>query len=302
MTTLPLSARPGAVGAWVLAARPKTLSAAVVPVVVGTAVAHATGGVRVGPALAALLGAVLLQIAANFANDVFDYEKGADTDERLGPTRAVASGLIPPARMRAALGLSLAAAFAIGIYLTAVAGPAIVIIGLLSMASAVAYTGGPYPLGYNGLGDVFVLVFFGFVAVGGTAFVQLGRVPAEALIAALPVGALATAILVVNNIRDVDTDVKAGKRTLAVRFGRGFAVAEYAFLLVVSFTAPVVLLGRGFGALVLLPLATLPLAVFLFDRVRTERGTVLNTRLAMTAALLLGFGVLLSAGIALGRP
>ena len=153
-----------------------------------------------------------------------------------------------------ALGLSLAAAFAIGIYLTAVAGPAIVIIGLLSMASAVAYTGGPYPLGYNGLGDVFVLVFFGFVAVGGTAFVQLGRVPAEALIAALPVGALATAILVVNNIRDVDTDVKAGKRTLAVRFGRGFAVAEYAFLLVVSFTAPVVLLGRGFGALVLLPL------------------------------------------------
>ncbi|MCA9597328.1 MAG: 1,4-dihydroxy-2-naphthoate polyprenyltransferase [Myxococcales bacterium] len=302
MTTLPLSARPGAVGAWVLAARPKTLSAAVVPVVVGTAVAHATGGVRVGPALAALLGALLLQIAANFANDVFDYEKGADTDERLGPTRAVASGLIPPARMRAALGLSLAAAFAIGIYLTAVAGPAIVIIGLLSMASAVAYTGGPYPLGYNGLGDVFVLVFFGFVAVGGTAFVQLGRVPAEALIAALPVGALATAILVVNNIRDVDTDVKAGKRTLAVRFGRGFAVAEYAFLLVVSFTAPVVLLGRGFGALVLLPLATLPLAVFLFDRVRTERGTVLNTRLAMTAALLLGFGVLLSAGIALGRP
>ena len=302
MTTLPLSARPGAVGAWVLAARPKTLSAAVVPVVVGTAVAHATGGVRVGPALAALLGAVLLQIAANFANDVFDYEKGADTDERLGPTRAVASGLIPPARMRAALGLSLAAAFAIGIYLTAVAGPAIVIIGLLSMASAVAYTGGPYPLGYNGLGDVFVLGFFGFVAVGGTAFVQLGRVPAEALIAALPVGALATAILVVNNIRDVDTDVKAGKRTLAVRFGRGFAVAEYAFLLVVSFTAPVVLLSRGFDALMLLPLATLPLAVFLFDRVRTERGTVLNTRLAMTAALLLGFGVLLSAGIALGRP
>jgi 1,4-dihydroxy-2-naphthoate octaprenyltransferase len=288
--------------AWVLAVRPKTLSAALVPVAVGTAVAHASGGVRAGPALAALTGALLLQIAANFANDVFDFEKGADTDERLGPTRAVQAGLIPPAHMRAALGVTLATALGIGVYLTAVAGPAIVVIGLLSMASAVAYTGGPYPLGYNGLGDLFVMVFFGFVAVGGTAFVQLGSVPSAAWIAALPIGALATAILVVNNIRDVATDEKAGKRTLAVRFGRRFAVLEYAALLVLAYAAPVVLLLRGFGAAVLLPLLTLPVAAFALWRVRVEHGRVLNARLALTAALLLVFGLFLALGIVLGKP
>ncbi len=204
--------------------------------------------------------------------------------------------------MRVGLGVALAAALGVGVYLTAVAGPAIVVIGLLSMAAAVAYTGGPYPLGYNGLGDLFVMVFFGFVAVGGTAFVQLGSVPPSAWIAALPVGALATAILAVNNIRDVETDAKVGKRTLAVRFGRRFAVAEYAGLLVVAYAAPLALLLSGFGAVVLLPFATLPVALFALSRVSVERGPVLNRRLALTAALLLAFGLSFAAGIALGKP
>ena len=195
---------------WLLAARPATLPAAVVPVAVGTACAAALGGARIGPALAALFGALCLQIAANFANDVFDYEKGADTDDRMGPLRAVQAGLIAPQAMRRGLLVAVLAATASGIYLTAHAGAAVVAIGICSIIAAVAYTGGPYPLGYHGLGDLFVLVFFGFVAVCGTVFVQLGSVPGLAWLCAVPVGALATAILVVNNVRDIATDRRAG--------------------------------------------------------------------------------------------
>src|SRR6187551_3259317 len=195
--------------AWWIACRPKTLSAAAVPVAVGSAVAHKLGGFVWQPALAALVGALLLQIGSNFANDVFDFEKGADTQERLGPLRAVQAGLVSPRAMRRGIWVVFGLALLVGSYLTYLSGPAIIIIGLASIASAVLYTAGPYPLGYHGLGDLFVMIFFGFVAVCGTVFVQLGTVPVLAIWAAVPVGSLATAILVVNNVRDRDTDVRA---------------------------------------------------------------------------------------------
>jgi 1,4-dihydroxy-2-naphthoate octaprenyltransferase len=287
---------------WLLAARPKTLSAASVPVVVGSACAFSFGGLEAGPALAALGGALLLQIGANFANDVYDFEKGADTDERLGPTRAVQAGLISPAAMKRGMYLVFALALLIGAYLTAVAGPVILAIGIASIISAVAYTGGPYPLGYNGLGDLFVFVFFGLVAVCGTAFVQLGHVPALAVWCSLPVGALATAILCVNNLRDHQTDARAGKRTLAVRFGTRAVIYEYGFLLAFAYAVPLYLATSSAGGrLVLLPLLSLPLARRLMRAVASETGRALNARLAGTAQLLLLFGLLFAAGIALDR-
>ena len=264
---------------WVLAARPATLSAALVPVLVGTSVAVATGGAKVGPALAALFGAFMLQIATNFANDVFDFKKGADTHERLGPTRAVQAGLLTARQVRRGLAVTIGLAVASGLYLTAVAGWPVVAIGLSSLAAAVAYTGGPYPLGYHGLGDLFVMIFFGFVAVCGTVFVQTGAVPPLAFLASAPVGAIATAVLVVNNVRDRETDVKAGKRTLAVRFGRRAGVGEYVALLTMAYTVPVALvvaLGRSPWALV--PLVTLPLAIRLARTLATTEGRPLNAR------------------------
>jgi 1,4-dihydroxy-2-naphthoate octaprenyltransferase len=295
------AARPQQLSSWWLAARPKTLSAASVPVLVGSACAFAEGGLRLGPALAALAGALLLQIAANFANDVYDFEKGADTAERLGPTRAVQAGLITPAGMRAAMFVVLGLALIVGVYLTLVAGPVIVAIGLLSMLAAVAYTAGPYPLGYNGLGDVCVFLFFGLVAVAGTAYVQLGHVPQSALVSSVPIGALATAILVVNNLRDRETDARAGKRTLAVRFGTRGAIAEYVLLLALAYAVPLYLATSVQGRFVLLPLLTLPMARGLVKAVSRETGRPLNARLAGTARLLLVFGALLALGLVLDR-
>jgi 1,4-dihydroxy-2-naphthoate octaprenyltransferase len=297
------SVRPHSAMAWVLAARPKTLSAAAVPVAVGTACAYAVGGARAWPALGALAGALLIQIGTNFANDVFDHEKGADREDRVGPLRVVQAGLLPARAVRRAMVATFALAVLVGAYLAWLGGPAIVAVGVLSIASGIAYTGGPYPLGYHGLGDVFVFVFFGLVAVCGTAFVQLGAVPPLAVGAALPVGALATAILVVNNVRDRDTDVLAGKRTLAVRFGRRTATFEYALLLVASYAAPPVMVGLGLcGPWALLPLASAPLAVVLLRRLAIREGTALNPVLAATAGLLLVFGALLSVGLVLGAP
>ena len=293
---------PGSLRAWLMATRPPTLLAAVVPVAVGTAVAMAEGSPRFGPALAALAGALLLQIGANFANDVFDFEKGADTSERLGPVRAVQAGLLTAKSVRRGMLVVFALALLVGAYLTSVAGPAIVVIGLASIAAAVAYTGGPYPLGYHGLGELFVLLFFGFVAVAGTAFVQLGRIPELAWWAAVPVGSLATAILVVNNLRDIATDAPAGKRTLAVRFGERGAVVEYALCLASAYAVPALLFANGSaGPLVLLPFATLPLAVGLFLAVSRERGRALNPLLGRTARLLFLQGILFALGLALGE-
>lgn len=294
--------RPSTFAHWVLAARPKTLSAASVPVLVGSACAFALGHFQLWPALAALAGALLLQIGANFANDVYDYEKGADTAERLGPTRAVQAGLISPRAMKRGMYVVFAVSLLIGAYLTAVAGPVILAIGLLSIASAIAYTGGPYPLGYNGLGDVFVFVFFGVVAVCGTVFVQVGAVPALARWCSLPVGALATAILVVNNLRDAEQDATVGKRTLAVRWGTRAVILEYGLLLALSYAVPLFLAtSSARGRFVLLPLLTLPLARKLMRAVATEKGRDLNARLAGTAKLLLLFGLLFTLGIVLDR-
>ena len=308
--------RPGSLRAWVLACRPATLTAALAPVLVGTAVAQAAGGARPGPALAALAGAVLIQIATNFANDVFDHEKGADTAERLGPTRATQAGLLTPRQVRAGMLATIALAAPIGLYLASVGGAPILAIGVFSILSGIAYTGGPYPLGYHGLGDLFVFVFFGLVAVCGTAFVQLDAVPPLAWLAAIPVGAIATAVLVVNNVRDRDTDVRAGKRTLAVRFGRRAGVVEYVLLLAVAYAVPVALAieparrwafdgreGAGAGALwALLPLLTIPAAARLARTLATTDGRPLNACLAGTAKLLLAFAALFSAGVVLSAP
>jgi len=292
---------PGSARAWILAARPQTLTAAVVPVAVGTACAIAVAGFAAGPAVAALLGAIFIQIGTNFANDVFDYEQGADTEERLGPVRATQAGLLSPRQMRAGLVVAFGLAMLCGVYLTWVAGWPIVAIGIASILSGIAYTGGPYPLGYNGLGDLFVMIFFGFVAVCGTAFVQVGTVPELAWLASVPVGALATAILVVNNVRDRDTDVACGKRTLAVRFGRTAGLVEYVALLGLAYATPVFLVASDrAGAWALLPLVTLPVAAYLIRRmVRTTDGPGLNRCLVATAQLLLGFGVLFAVGLAL---
>jgi 1,4-dihydroxy-2-naphthoate octaprenyltransferase len=213
----------------------------------------------------------------------------------------VQAGLLSARAVRGGLVATILAATAVGLYLTAVAGWPVVAIGAASIASGVAYTGGPYPLGYHGLGDVFVLVFFGFVAVVGTVFVETGAAPTLAWLAAAPVGAIATAVLVVNNVRDRATDVGAGKRTLAVRFGRRAALAEYAALLVVAYASSGVAAIVTRSAWPLLAALTVPAAVLLFSRLRAREGRELNAVLAGTAKLLLAYGALLAVGIAMTR-
>ncbi len=284
--------------AWLMAIRPRTLPVSIGPVLVGTAVAFVEGGVRLGPALAAGLGALLLQIGSNFANDVYDFEKGADTADRIGPPRATQLGLLSPAEVKRAMMLVFALATLVGVYLTLVAGPAIIVIGVVSIAAAIAYTGGPWPLGYHGLGEVAVFIFFGLVAVLGTTFVQLGSVPVLAWWAALPVGFLASTILVVNNLRDIETDERAGKRTLAVRLGRSGTRWGWILLVLGAYAVPVVLwLSLEVGIWALLPWLTAPLAFSLWRVVsREEDGPALNEALAGTAKL----GVLFSLFFALG--
>ncbi len=297
------SERPSRARIWLMACRPATLTAAVVPVMVGAAVAYRSVGaasVRVASLVAALVGAMLIQIGTNLANDVFDAEKGADTADRLGPTRVTQAGLLTAREVRAGMVVAFGLATLAGVYLTAVSGWPLVAIGLASIASGVAYTGGPYPLGYNGLGDVFVFVFFGLVAVCGTAFVGTGAVPALAWAAAVPVGALATAVLVVNNVRDRATDVVAGKRTLVVRLGRRFGTVEYAALWFVAWGAALAL-GLWLRApLMLLPLATIPFGVRLMRTVASTEGRPLNATLASTAKMLLAYGALLTVALVAG--
>jgi 1,4-dihydroxy-2-naphthoate polyprenyltransferase len=288
-------------GTWVLAARPKTLAASVTPVCVGTALAYGAGKGRALPALAALAGAVLIQIGTNLANDYFDFRKGADTGERLGPTRVAQAGLIAPESVWAGAMLAFGAAVAVGLYLTWVAGWPIVVIGLLSVASGYAYTGGPYPLGYHGLGDAFVFVFFGLVAVAGTYYAQALEVSPMAVAAGVPAGALATALLAVNNLRDVDTDARAGKRTVVVRFGVAGGRAEYAALLALAYVAPAVAWRAGWTSeWALLSLLSLPAAFGPLRTVLTERGAALNAALGGTARLLVVHGALWSVGLYLG--
>jgi 1,4-dihydroxy-2-naphthoate octaprenyltransferase len=292
----------GRAAAWWIASRPKTLPAAIAPVLVGSAVAFAAGAFRPGPALAALLGAVMLQIGANLTNDVLDFERGADTAERIGPLRVTQAGLLSPREVWAGAAVVFGVATIAGAYLAAVAGWPVVAIGVASILAALAYTGGPLPLGYNGLGDLFVLLFFGFVAVCGTVYVQAGRVVEAAWPAAAMTGALATAILVVNNVRDLEQDRRAGKRTLPVLLGRRAGRAEYLLLLAAGFALPVAMVAAGLlPAASLLALLTLPLAVRTARVVLTSSdGPRLNAALAGTAAVMVLHAALFAAGTAVG--
>lgn len=298
------SVKPGSLRAWLLASRPKTLTAAWAPVFVGSACAAAVDAFSPAITAAAMAGASLIQIGTNFANDVFDYEKGADDENRLGPTRAVQAGLLSPGQMRAGMVVAFALAALIGVYLTWVGGWPIVAIGLASIASGIAYTGGPYPLGYNGLGDVFVMLFFGFVAVCCTTWLQAGVIVPASVVCAVGVGALATAVLVVNNVRDAETDVHAGKRTLVVRYGRRFGLMEYAAMHLLSIAVPVVLwAGFGFRLPVLVTLvAALGSIALTAQLMRAKDGPTHNALLGKTAGLLMVYSVLLSVGVVMGAP
>ena len=283
---------------WTGATRPRTLPAAVAPVLVGTALAAHAGLLDLGAAGLCLLFALLIQIGTNFANDYYDFVKGADTAARVGPRRAVAAGLVRPEVMKRAMIGVFAAAFVAGLGLIAWGGPWLIAIGVASIVCGVAYTGGPWPLGYNGLGDVFVFLFFGLVAVGATYFVQAGRLTMDVWLAAVPVGLLAANILVVNNYRDVETDVVAGKRTLVVRFGRGAARAQFVGSLLVALAMPVAFWVRGFSAWCLLPLLLAPVA-WRHERRLKESKTPgeLIALLGDTGKLLAGYAVLLSVGL-----
>ena len=294
-----LSAPGPFINAWLLASRPKTLPAAISPVVVGSAVAAAEGSFDLVVAIAAVAVALLLQIAANFANDVADFRSGADTEHRLGPTRATQSGLLLPRHIEVATAVTLVLAAIPGLYLVWQGGWVFAVAGLLAIAAAVAYTAGP-AYGYVGLGDIAVFLFFGPVAVAGTAYLMTHQLTNFALLSSVPMGCLITAILVVNNLRDIDTDRAAGKMTLAVRLGAAGARAEYVLLLVLSYTVPVVVWLLGLApAWALLSFVTLPLAIMLGWRVQTQVGRALNPVLAGTARLCLFFAVAYAVGMLL---
>ncbi len=292
--------QPTSTNPWILASRPKTLPAAAAPVIVGGAVAWSQGGFRFLPWLAALLGALLLQIGANFANDVFDYHKGADTEERLGPTRVTQSGLLTPSQVLAGMWFTFGLAALLGVYLIAAGGWLVLLIGVTAILSAIAYTAGPYPLGYHGLGEVFVFLFFGLAAVCGTVYVQMQTVPALAWWAALPMGFLTSAILVVNNLRDIETDRKAGKHTVAVRLGERGARAEYALLVTASYLVPLFLWLSGQASpWVLLAFLSAGKALAVWKLVAAQRGRILNQALAGTGQVALLYGAAFALGLVL---
>jgi 1,4-dihydroxy-2-naphthoate octaprenyltransferase len=286
-----------------MAARIRTLPAAIAPVLVGTALAgwqHVFHPLRF---VAALIGAIFIQVGTNLSNDYSDARRGADAEDRLGPVRVTAGGLVPPRQVLIATYVSFGVAVLAGVYLVAVAGWQLLLVGAASILAGVLYTGGPKPYGYEGLGELFVFLFFGIVAVAGSYFVQVKHLDWKAFALAVPVGLLASAILVVNNFRDSDSDRRAGKRTLAVRLGRQrtrtmFAVIVYgAFLL-----APVTWVFGPMKPWVLLPWLTLPLAAQIVREVRNRTdGPSLNQALAHTGMLQLAFCTLLSAGLLLSR-
>lgn len=285
---------------WWIASRPKTLSAAIAPVLVGSAVAFKEDGFLLLAALAALLVGVLIQIGTNIYNDYADYSRGADTSERLGPLRVTQAGLMRPQIVRRAALLTFALAGLIGLYLIWVAGWPVALIGLTAILAGLAYTAGPWPLAYNGFGDLFTWLFFGFVAVGGTTFVQLQRIPFLAWMGGLALGATITALLAVNNIRDMEADRSAGRRTIPVLFGRSVGLFEVSFCLAVAYLVPfVMLLIQKQTLWYLLPLLTLPEAIRLLRFLLATQGRSLNLGLVRMARLVLWYGVLMALGIAL---
>ena len=291
-----------AVRIWLMAARVRTLPAAVAPVLVGTSLAAAeTNSLRVGAFVAALLGAIFIQVGTNLSNDYSDARRGADADDRLGPVRVTAGGLVPPRQVLIATYVTFGLAVLCGIYLVSVAGWELLLIGAASILAGVLYTGGPRPYGYEGLGEVFVFLFFGIVAVAGSYYVQTEKLDWEAFVLAVPVGLLAAAILEVNNTRDVETDRRAGKRTLAVRLGRRRSRSLYAATIYVAFlTAPLPWIFGSLSPWLFLPWVLLPVAASLVRTVRNHSdGPSLNDALARTGLLQLLFCILLSAGLLL---
>ncbi len=292
---------PSGARIWLMAARPRTLPAAVAPVLVGTALAGQAGVFHPLTFVATLVGAIFIQVGTNLSNDYSDARRGADTEDRLGPVRVTAGGLVPPRQVLMATWVSFGVAVLVGIYLVAVAGWELLLVGGASILAGVLYTGGPRPYGYEGLGELFVFAFFGIVAVTGSYFVQAKELPWEAFVLAVPVGLLAAAILMVNNIRDLETDRRAGKRTLAVRLGRHRARRLYALMVYVAFfLAPLPWVLGSLSAWLLLPWLAMPLAVPLVRTVANHTdGPTLNAALARTGMLQLVFCLLLSAGILL---
>ncbi len=291
--------------AWVMASRPRPLSAAVAPVLLGTGLAAAHGAHRPGPAAAALAGALLIQVGTNLANDYYDHLRGGDTPDRVGPLRVTQAGLIPPATVRNGALAVLGAASLVGVYLVGVAGWPVVVMGVTSLVCAVAYTGGPYPLAYHGLGDLFVFVFFGLVAVGGTYWVQALGFGPEVLLAGAGMGAMSTTILVVNNLRDMETDARAGKRTLAVCLGTGGTQAEIVLLVAAGLVAPAMgVAAFGWTPWALLALgAALPLARPLRTVLAFRSGDDPRALIPPLGGVAMGaglYGLLLGAGLALG--
>lgn len=288
-------------GAWLLATRPRTLPAAIAPVVLGTAMAIADKRFAWLAAAAAFSVALLMQIGVNLANDYFDYLKGIDTEERLGPPRAAQSGLIQPKQLRSGVTLIFVLSLIPGFYLLAVGGWPVLFIGLACIGAALAYSGGPFPLASHGLGDIFVFIFFGLVAVCGTYYVQALRLTPMVWLMGAIEGLLITAILVVNNLRDIQTDRQSGKRTLAVIIGDRASKLEYLLLLGIAYAIPIILWLSGHGsAWLILPLFSLPLAVSQVRFIwKSAGGSMLNQTLANTAKLALVYSLLLSAGLIL---
>jgi len=282
---------------WVMASRPKTLWAAVAPVIIGTAMAYESGGFHLWSAVAALMGALLIQIGTNFANDYFDYKKGVDQPDRLGPTRVTQSGMVSHSAMKRATIIIFISALLVGVYLVIRGGWPIVIIGLLSILFGILYTGGPYPIGYIGLGDIFVLIFFGPVAVGGTFYVQTLTINWPVLISGIAPGLFSVAILTINNLRDVHNDRQTGKKTLAVRWGITFSKVEYLGSIVIASLIPLVLAfiyHRHYYSI--LTVVIILLAIPSFKIVFTKGGVILNKVLESTGKLLLLYSLIFSVG------
>lgn len=292
--------KPSLFQIWWLAIRPRTLPAAASGVVMGSALAWQNGSFQPAPAFAALMVALLLQIASNVANDVFDFERGADAGERQGPVRVTQSGWLTPAEVKRGLMLILGLATVFGLYLAFLRGWVVIWIGAAAIVSAVAYTGGPFPLAYYGLGDLFVFIFFGLAAVAGTYFVQTGSVSPAAWWMSVLVGLIITSILVVNNLRDIEGDRASGKHTLAVRIGAHATKIEYILLISVSyFFLPVLAALQVIPAMTMLAWASIPLAYQTMRTVLTQTGRPLNTALAGTGQTALLYSLLFFAGILL---
>ncbi|MEN8194265.1 MAG: 1,4-dihydroxy-2-naphthoate polyprenyltransferase [Bacteroidota bacterium] len=285
---------------WVLASRPKTLPAAVSPILIGSSVAYYDNKFNFIAAFIALICSLLIQIGTNFVNDLYDHLKGSDGEGRVGPTRALATDLISVSEMKVGIYLTFGTTFLLGLYLVYLAGWPILIVGILSIASGYAYTAGPYPLAYNGLGDIFVFIFFGVVATVGTYYVQALQLSELIFISSIPAGALITNILVVNNYRDVEEDKRNNKNTLAVIFGKRFSKIQYLVGLIVAYLIPVIIyFVHDVSFVILLPIITLPLGLKLFKTLSVLKGQELNKTLELTAKLSVIFSILFSLGFLL---